>query len=90
MSMISKKSADRSGRTAVAELFRRQIAEQCAQGAKPDDLTLRLTHGDASRLKRDPAVPLADIAFSDGVMRFLGVKVVEGGVDRSVLELDAG
>jgi hypothetical protein len=84
------RSADRSGRPSVAAVFRRQIDDRRAEGAEPDDLILRLTHVDASRLKRDPAVPLADIAFSAGVMRFLGVKVVEGGVANSVLELDAG
>ncbi|HEY8572081.1 hypothetical protein [Phenylobacterium sp.] len=85
-----KVSFDRSGRPAVAEVFRRKIEAQLAEGAKPDDLTLRLTNGDAHRLKRDPAVPMKDIAFKDGVMRFLGVKVVEGGVDVSTLDLDEG
>ncbi|HWE47643.1 MAG TPA: hypothetical protein VG407_16605 [Caulobacteraceae bacterium] len=48
-------------------------------------MTLRLTHGDASLLKRDGNVALADISFIDGVMRYLGVKVEAGGVKASEL-----
>jgi hypothetical protein len=85
-----KTTFDRSGRPSVAALFRGQIEHHRAQGAEAAAMTLRLTYGDASRLKLDPAVPVADIAFSGGVMRFLGVKVVEGGVASSMLELEAG
>lgn len=85
--MNRKSSSDRSHRPAVAEVFRRQIETQTAAGATAEDMTLRLTHGDASRLKRDPSVPLADIALRAGVMHFLDVKVVEGGVEKSTLEV---
>jgi hypothetical protein len=71
---------------ASAETFRKAIEAAKAEGHAPEDLTLHLTHGDAHKLKRDPKVPVADISFAGGVMRFLGVQVVEGGVAASVLE----
>jgi hypothetical protein len=85
---MTAKGPNRSGKASVADVFRREIDGRLAEGADPGDLTLRLTNRDASMLKRDRVVPLADIAFKDGVMRYLGVKVVEGGVERSSLELD--
>ncbi len=69
-----------------AKLFQRRIEAAVADGGALADMTLRLTLGDARRLKRDADVPLDAIRYSDGVMHFLGVKVVEGGVDASVLE----
>ena len=50
-------------------------------------MTLRLTLTDASQIKRDPSVPVDDISFIDGEMRFLGVKVVQGSVATSALDL---
>ena len=84
--MKPKHSVSSSSRQAVAEIFRREIEARTAEGAKPESLILRLTNSDAHRLKRDPAVPLVDIAFKDGVMRFLGVEVTAGGVETSTLE----
>ncbi|USQ96652.1 hypothetical protein [Caulobacter sp. RL271] len=69
-----------------AALFQRRIADAIAEGATAADLTLRLTLGDARRLRRDTGVPLEAISYLGGQMHFLGVKVVEGGVEASVLE----
>lgn len=69
-----------------AKLFRQRIADALAGGATAGDMTLRLTLGDASRLRRDTTVPLDAISYVDGEMRFMGVKVIEGGVDTSALE----
>jgi len=69
-----------------AILFRQRIADALADGAAIGDLTLRLTLGDARRLRRDTDVALDAISYNGGEMRFLGVKVVEGGVDASTLE----
>ena len=69
-----------------AVLFRRWISEALAGGERPADLSLRLTRGDAQRLRRDTDVPLDAISYSGGEMRFLGVKVIEGDVDASALE----
>jgi hypothetical protein len=51
------------------------------------DLVLRLTFGDAAKLKRDPNVSTEDLSFRGGETRYLGVKVVEGGVATSALEI---
>ncbi|HEX6859002.1 MAG TPA: hypothetical protein VF138_02210 [Caulobacteraceae bacterium] len=56
---------------------------------KPKDMLLRLTHGDASELKRDRTLAVEDISFADGVMRFLGVKAELGGVTSSRLDTGA-
>lgn len=69
----------------VAVRFRDQIESAEADGRTRPEMTLRLTHGDASLLKRDGNVALADISFIDGVMRYLGVKVEAGGVKASEL-----
>ena len=66
--------------------FRGQIQAAVADGVAPEDMTLRLTLRDASLLSRDPKIPVADISFAGGVMRFLGVRVEQGGVPASVLE----
>ena len=70
------------------ERLRGEIQQALADGLSPDALTLRLTLGDVSRIKRDPTLDVADVSFRDGEMRYLGVKVVQGGVVRS--ELDRG
>lgn len=69
-----------------AALFQRRIQDALTDGAVVADMTLRLTLGDARRLRRDTAVPLEAISYHDGAMHFLGVKVIEGGVEASVLE----
>jgi hypothetical protein len=70
---------------APAKLFQRRIEAALAEGRGVADMTLHLTLGDVRRLKRDADVPLDAIRYEGGVMRFLGVKVVEGGVDASTL-----
>jgi hypothetical protein len=72
-------------RGSAAINLRQQIEKAEADGLDRAEMMLRLTHADASSLKRDPEVALADISFADGVMRFLGVRVVEGGVTQSEL-----
>jgi hypothetical protein len=86
--LSSKSSTIRRANGAVADRFRREIEAGRQAGADVGGMTLRLTNTDASRLKRDPAVAVDDIAFAEGVMCFLGVKVVEGGVAESRLDLD--
>ena len=49
-------------------------------------MLLRLTFGDVSQLKRDTSLAVEDISFAGGVMRFLGVRIEQGGVVESVLE----
>jgi hypothetical protein len=65
------------------------IAKAVGEGVASDDLLLRLTSRDASALKRHPAVGLTEISFLEGQMRFLGVKVQEGGVEAPLLERSA-
>jgi hypothetical protein len=65
--------------------FRRQIEAELAAGHSPQALTLRLTHADASHLKRDRSLAVDDISFAGGVMRFLGVRVEAGAVTVSEL-----
>ncbi len=69
--------------------FRLQIETALAGGSSREEMVLHLTYRDANLLTRDPATPLADISFSDGVMRFLGVRVEKGGVPISALECSA-
>ncbi len=76
-------------RASVADQFRSQIERAEADGTPRGDMTLRLTFSDASALKRDPNLPLADIHFAEGTMRFLGVRVEQGGVAVSALDRPA-
>ena len=71
------------------ERFRREIEDAVEAGAGVEEMTLRMTLGDANKLRRDPTLGLADVSFKGGVMRFLGVKVEQGGVAASVLDLPA-
>jgi len=48
-------------------------------------MTLHLTLNDVNQLRRDATLPVADLSFAGGVMRFLGVRVEQGGVSTSVL-----
>lgn len=72
-------------RGSPANRFRHQIEKAEADGLSRPHMTLRLTHADASQLKRDPELAVSDISFADGVMRYLDVKVTEGGVAVSEL-----
>lgn len=55
------------------------------QGVARDSLRLRLTHRDASLLKRSPAVADDEISFDGGQMRFLGIPVEIGSTPVSEL-----
>ncbi|CAN7241005.1 hypothetical protein LJR219_000955 [Phenylobacterium sp. LjRoot219] len=72
-------------RGSPAASFRTQIEKAEVAGCARGDMTLRLTLGDASLLKRDPALAVTDITFADGAMTFLGVPIQEGGVTESKL-----
>jgi hypothetical protein len=74
-------------RASPATVFRKQIEAAVMEGAVVEDMTLRLTLGDAHKIKRDTSLALEDISFADGQMRFLGVKVEQGGVPASALDL---
>jgi hypothetical protein len=74
-------------RLSVANTFRQQIESAMAEGVAREDMTLHLTLGDAHRIKGDHELAIEDVNFSGGVMRFLGVKVEQGGVTASSLEL---
>jgi hypothetical protein len=71
-----------------ADIFRADIEKALADGAKLNKMVLRLTLSDASEIKRDRNLAVSDISFKDGVMRFLGVKVEQGGVTSSRLDPD--
>jgi hypothetical protein len=66
--------------------FRSEIERAEADGIPREDMTLRLTLSDVHKLKRDPDLAVADISFGDGVMRFLGVRIEEGGIAESALD----
>ena len=69
-----------------ATQFRGEIEAAIAAGAPAGKMTLRLTLNDGRRLRRDDNVPLDQISYVGGAMHYLGVRVVEGGVDASVLD----
>lgn len=60
------------------EGFRRAIELAEADGLARTDMVLHLTHRDVHGLKRDREIPVADISFADGVMHFIGVRVIQG------------
>lgn len=72
-----------------AVLFRGEIEAAIAGGASVKAMTLRLTLSDGRRLRRDENVPLEQISYLGGEMHFLGVRVMEGGVEASVLDRSA-
>ena len=72
-------------RPTVAVRFRTEIQRAEAEGVDLDDMALHLTLGDVELLKRDRALPVADISFHGGAMRYLGVKIVKGNVTASEL-----
>ena len=65
--------------------FRTAIEQAKSDGTDPSAMMLRLTLGDFSRLKRDPAIAAKDISFAGDEMRYLGVKVATGDVETSAL-----
>jgi len=78
-------------RAPAAVYFRAEIEKAEAAGAAREDMTLHLTLNDVNQLRRDATLPVADLSFAGGVMRFLGVRVEQGGVSTSVLlSPDAG
>lgn len=75
-----------AGRRAVAAVhFRAEIEKAVAEGVAREDMMLRLTLNDVNQLRRDGSLPVSDISYADGVMRYLGVKVEQGGVPQSEL-----
>ena len=52
-------------------------------------MVLRLTLNDATALRRDRTLAVSDLSFTGGVMRYLGVKVEQGGVPESTLDRGA-
>ena len=74
-----------AGRKFPALRFRAEIEQAVADGFACEGMRLRLTLGDASLLKRDASLSVSDISFAAGIMRFLGVRIEEGGVERSEL-----
>jgi len=75
-------------RRSPASQFLKEIEKAEADGVARADMTLQLTFSDAQQLKRDNSLALADISFTDGVMRFVGVKVEQGGVPVSTLNFE--
>jgi len=82
--MKTSPGPDRRGR--AADHFRGEIDKAEAAGVAREDMTLRLTLNDVNQLRRDSSLAITDLSFAGGVMRFLGVKVAEGGVPQSTLE----
>lgn len=66
--------------------FRAAIDRAVADGLDRDAMVLRLTLRDESDLKRSTGVALDEISYEGGAMRFLGVRVVAGGVIDSALD----
>ena len=72
-------------RAPAATYFRAEIEKAEAAGLAREDMTLRLTLNDVNQLRRDASLPVEDISFTGGVMRYLGVRIEQGGVAASVL-----
>ena len=72
-------------RASAALHLRAEIEKAEAAGVSREDMSLHLTLNDVNQLKRDRTLPLSDISFADGTMRYLGVKIVQGGVSASIL-----
>lgn len=69
----------KTARQAIISL-RKEIEAAKAEGVNLDGFVVRLTPRDDSALKRDPEIPVTDISFANGEMRFLGVRVLKGAV----------
>lgn len=80
-----KPSVVAAPRLSIAARFRTEIERAASDGVAIDDMALHLTLGDVELLKRDRAVPVADVSFAGGIMTYLGVKVMKGNVAQSVL-----
>jgi hypothetical protein len=89
--MASKKPPEPgiSPQAARIRQLRQWIAAAELEGHVAGDMLLRLTCSDAAALKRHPDVAVHEVSFAMGEMRFMGVKVQEGAVTNSVLELTA-
>jgi hypothetical protein len=74
-----------AGAQTVAVRFRQEIEQAEARGVVRADMILKLTLNDVNKLQRDGDLPLADISFAGGVMRYLGVAIIQGGVAESSL-----
>jgi len=72
-------------RPTVAVRFKVEIERAASQGVDRDDLTLHLTLRDIDQLKRDRTLPIADISFAGGTMKYLGVKIMKGDAPLGVL-----
>ncbi len=72
------------------EKFKLAIEEAVSGGIAPSGLLLKLTLGDAAKLKRDRSLPISDISFADGAMHYLGVRVAEGDITASTLTVVDG
>ena len=77
-------------RPSAANRLRGEIEKAKADGVRREEMILRLTLSDVSRLMRDATLALEDIRFAGGVMRYLGVRVERGGVGESVLKRPEG
>jgi len=75
-------------RGSAADVARHAIEQAEQEGVERAQMILRLTLRDASEIKRDPKLATTDISFAGGAMRFLGVRVEQGGV--TVSRLDRG
>lgn len=80
-----KSSAHPQAQPTPTDRLRKQIEKATAEGLGLDDMVLRLTHRDVDYLRRDRSLAVADISFSDGTMRFLGVRIEAGGLEASEL-----
>jgi hypothetical protein len=81
-----KSPAREPPRISAATRLRTLIEAAEADSVGRDEMILRLTFSDVSQLKRDASLDVADISFAGGVMRFLGVRIQQGGVVESVLD----
>lgn len=82
-------AASSPGRPSIEDL-RAQIARAEADGVSKDAMTLSLTLRDEADLKRARSVGVHEISFADGEMRFLGVRIISGGVTVSAFSRGAG
>jgi hypothetical protein len=71
---------------ARVDQVRQWIAHADCEGLLRADLQLHLSHRDLSGLKRSPSVSTDEISFLNGVMRFLGVEVVDAAASASRLD----
>lgn len=87
MSRSSSKAALPPKPPGIGDL--RQLIQKAEEaGGDRDAMTLHLTFRDASLIKRSREVGVDEIRFADGVMHFLGVRVVVGDVTTSNLQAE--